>query len=222
VKVCHHIEWVRLLYAFPAHVTDDLIDTIAREEKICKYIDIPLQHISDHLLSSMNRNITTQQTKELMEKFRTRIPSGSLRTTFIVGLPTETEEDFSELLAFVSKTRFEKLGTFVYSREEGTAAYAMPMQVPETVKKKRLKEIMGLQQEISREIQQGFVGRELKVLVDEIQNAHSGVYLGRSEYDAPEVDGIVYVHSKRRLRPGEFVQVRIKDAYEYDLSGDVV
>ncbi|HLF17348.1 MAG TPA: 30S ribosomal protein S12 methylthiotransferase RimO [Candidatus Omnitrophota bacterium] len=219
---CHSIEWIRLLYAFPAHVTDELIEVMAGEEKICKYIDIPLQHISDHLLLSMNRNITTQQTKELMRKFHDKIPAGSLRTTFIVGLPGEGEEDFKELTDFVKQTRFEKLGVFIYSREEGTAAYGMPDQVPNRIKKQRLDELMRVQQDISRDIQASYVGRTLKVLIDEVQHQTKGIYLGRSEYDAPDVDGIVYVHSSRKLKPGDFVSVQINDAYEYDLSGEVI
>jgi len=220
--VCKNIEWIRLLYAFPAHVTDELIDVMANEEKICKYIDIPLQHVSDHLLLSMNRNITTEGTFDLMRKFRTKIPTGNMRTTFIVGMPGETEEDFAELLRFVQQTRFEKMGAFIYSREEGTAAYTMPGQVSKPTKKKRLDRLMKLQQEISRDVQDTMVGRTLKVLIDEPQQNEKGVYLGRSQYDAPEVDGVVYVHSPKPLKNGQFVDVKITEAYEYDLSGETV
>ena len=222
VAVTKNIQWIRLLYTFPAHVTDELIDVIAEEDKICNYIDMPIQHISDHLLASMNRSITTQETYDLIKKIKTRIPKGSIRTTFIVGMPGETEEDFNELVQFVRETHFERVGVFVYSQEEGTPAFDMPDQVPELVKKKRLNTLMAAQQEISKNAQQEFIGQTLKVLIDEQQEGEQGVYLGRSEFDAPEVDGIVYVHSKEKLSSGDFVTVKITDAYEYDLVGEIV
>lgn len=221
VAVTRNIQWVRLLYSFPAHVTDELIDVMAREPKICHYIDMPLQHISDHLLHSMNRGITTQGTKELIRRLRERIPDGFLRTTFIVGMPGETEDDFQELLDFVRKERFERVGVFVYSREEGTSAYDMPGQVPAATRKKRMDLLMREQQEISRQVQQAFVGRTLRVLIEEKQANEAHLYLGRSAYDAPEVDGVVYVRSEKNLKPGDFVDVKITDAYEYDLEGVV-
>lgn len=222
VKVTKNIQWIRLLYAFPAHVTDELIDVIAAEEKICNYIDIPLQHVSDHILSAMNRNITTQGTHELMQKFKDRIPDGSLRTTFIVGLPGETEQDFDELVSFVKATRFEKMGAFVYSKEEQTPAFDMPGQVEDVTKRERMNILMELQKDISQDIQQSYIGRTLKVLIDEAQQGEECMYIGRSEYDAPDVDGVVYVHSATPLNPGDFVDVKILDAYEYDLTGDVI
>jgi ribosomal protein S12 methylthiotransferase len=222
VKVTKNIEWIRLLYAFPAHVTQELVDVIAEEDKICKYIDMPLQHVSDHILKSQNRNITTQGTKDLLNSIRTKMPSASVRTTFIVGLPGEKNEDFAELTDFVEKSQFEKLGVFVYSKEEGTQAFNMTEQVPDSTKRKRMSTLMNLQKEISQNLQQKFVGRTLKVLIDEAQPADPLVYLGRSEYDAPEVDGVVFVHSENKLVPGQFVNVKITDAYEYDLAGDVV
>ncbi|MCA9393237.1 MAG: 30S ribosomal protein S12 methylthiotransferase RimO [Candidatus Omnitrophica bacterium] len=222
VKVTNNIRWIRLLYAFPAHVTDELIDVIAQEDKICKYIDIPLQHISDHILRDMNRNISTQGTIDLMRKFKTKIPEGSLRTTFILGLPGESDADFDELKEFVRATRFEKMGTFLYSREDNTPAAAMSNQVPDKVKKERMDELMSIQQEISEELQAAYVGRTLEVLIDEQQQNEEGLYLGRSQYDAPEVDGLVYVQSTRPLRAGEFVQVKILDALAYDLVGEAL
>lgn len=221
VVVTKNIQWIRLLYTFPAHVTDELIDVIASEEKICNYIDMPIQHISDNLLLSMNRGITKQGTYDLIDKIKTKIPQGSLRTTFIVGMPGETEENFNELVQFVRDTQFEKVGVFVYSQEEGTSAYDMPNQVSESLKKKRLNILMTVQQDISKEVQRKFIGKALKVLIDEQQKGESNVYLGRSEYDAPEVDGVVYVHSKKDLMPGDFVLVKITDAYEYDLVGEI-
>ncbi|MCC6758187.1 MAG: 30S ribosomal protein S12 methylthiotransferase RimO [Candidatus Omnitrophica bacterium] len=222
VKVAENIQWIRLLYAFPAHVTDELIEVMAAEPKICKYIDMPLQHISDNLLLSMNRGITTAQTKALINKMRKRMPTASLRTTFIVGMPGETEENFQELREYMLETRFEKMGVFVYSREEKTAAYDMPGQVAETVKKKRMNTLMKDQQSISHDVQQGFVGRTLKVLIDEKEEGSNDIYIGRSEYDAPDVDGSVYVNSKRVLKPGDFVSVKITDALEYDLVGELL
>ncbi len=221
VKVIKNIEWIRLLYAFPSHVTDELIDVIAQEPKICKYIDMPLQHISDHILLEQNRNITTQQTFELIQKIRRAMPQGFVRTTFITGLPGETDVDFEQLRNFVKESRFERVGVFVYSKEEGTLAAGMKQQVPEKIKKSRLDSLMQDQQTISSEIQQSFVGRTLKVLIEEKEKDSSETYIGRSEYDAPDVDGVVYVRSKKPLKAGDFVQVMITDAYEYDLAGIV-
>lgn len=214
-----NIQWIRLLYTFPAHVTDDLIETIAGEDKICKYIDIPLQHISDKLLLSMNRSITAQQTKDLIQKIRVRIPEVYVRTTFIVGLPGETQDDFEELMQFIREAQFERVGAFVYSREEGTPAYAMPGQVPEEIKKRRLDALMALQREISKSLQKRFIGRTLPVMIEEKESGTADVYWGRTPFDAPEVDGAVYVHSHRPLKPGEMVPVTIQDTYEYDLVG---
>ncbi len=222
VKVTKNIQWIRLLYAFPAHVTDELIDVIAAEKKICSYIDIPLQHVSDHILLEQNRNITTKQTYELIEKMRSKISNGFVRTTYIVGMPGETEEDFQELREFNKKMRFERLGVFVYSKEEGTAAAKMSGHVPEKIKKERLDILMRDQQEISKEIQQSFVGRRLKVLIEEKEKNSKDTFIGRSEYDAPDVDGLVYVRSSKVLKPGDFIDVDITDAYEYDLAGVAV
>jgi len=219
VKVIKNIEWIRLLYAFPSHVTDELIQTIAQEPKVCKYIDMPLQHISDHILLEQNRNITTQQTVELIQKIRRAMPQGFVRTTFITGLPGETDADFEQLKSFVKASRFERVGVFVYSKEEGTLAAGMKSQVSEKTKKARLDALMKDQQTISSEIQLSFVGRTLKVLIEEQEKDSLETYIGRSEYDAPDVDGVVYVRSKKALKAGDFVQVMITDAYEYDLAG---
>jgi len=201
-------------------VTDELIDVIAKEEKICNYIDMPIQHISDNVLDSMNRGITKQGTIDLVNKIKAKIPQGSLRTTFIVGMPGETEENFNELIQFVKDVKFEKVGVFVYSREEGTPAYDMADQVPEPVKKKRLNHLMDIQQDISKENQKRYIGKRLKVLIDEKQKGEADIYLGRSEFDAPDVDGFVYVHSQNELKSGDFLTVEITDSLEYDLIGD--
>ena len=225
-----NIEWIRLLYAFPSHMTDELIDVMAREPRICKYIDMPLQHISDHILLEQNRNITTRQTVELVQKIRRAMPQVFLRTTFITGLPGETPEDFEQLRLFVKDFRFERVGVFLYSKEEGTKAAEMTAQVPERTKKTRLDTLMKDQQAVASQIQQSFVGRTLKVLIEEREkgpapakkaNEGATTYIGRSEYDAPDVDGVVYVHSKTPLKAGDFAMVRITDAYEYDLAGVV-
>ncbi len=218
VKVTNNVGWIRLLYAFPAHVTDELIDVIAKHKQICSYIDIPLQHISDHILLKQNRNITTQQTIDLIRKFRKTIPDVFLRTTYIVGMPGETDRDFNELREFNKEMRFERLGVFVYSKEEDTKAALMPNQVPEKVKKERLDILMNDQKEISAQVQKSFIGRTLKVLIEE-KEKNSDTFIGRSEYDAPDVDGLVYVHSSKGLKPGDFVDVQITDSYEYDLVG---
>ena len=226
VKVCKNIEWIRLLYAFPSHVTDELISVMAQEPKICKYMDMPLQHISDHILLEQNRNITTGQTVELIQKIRKAMPQGFMRTTFITGLPGETQEDFEQMRTFVRAFRFERVGVFVYSKEEGTLAAGMKGQVPERIKKARLDTLMQDQQTISAEIQRSLVGRTLKVLIEEEEKTSGGdtsqrTYIGRSEYDAPDVDGAVYVRSKAPFQVGNFAQVMITDAYEYDLAGVV-
>jgi len=219
VKVCKNIEWIRLLYAFPSHVTDELIEVMATEPKICKYIDMPLQHISDHILKEQNRNITTKGTIDLIKKMRRAMPQSFLRTTFITGLPGETQEDFEEMNTFIKDSRFERVGVFVYSKEEGTLAAKMEGQVPEKTKKARLDVLMKEQQAISTQIQQSFVGRRLKVLIEEKEKDSTNTYIGRSEYDAPDVDGVVYVRSDKELKIGDFVHVTISDAYEYDLAG---
>ena len=222
VPVCKNIQWIRLLYAFPAHMTDELIEVMAQEPKVCKYIDMPLQHISDHILKTQNRNITTEKTYSLIHKIRKAMPQAFLRTTYIVGLPGESVTDFNELRAFNQEMRFERVGVFVYSKEEDTAAALMAGQVSGKVKKERMDAIMQDQQVISREVQQQFVGRRLKVLIEEKEKGPNGSYIGRSEYDAPEVDGVVYVRSTKALNTGDFVYVDITDAYEYDLSGVAV
>ncbi len=223
-KLCakiEKVEWIRLLYTYPSHITDSLIDTIANEPKICKYIDVPLQHINDTILKKMNRNMPRREIEALISKLRKNIPGVGLRTTFIVGFPGETEEQFKELLDFVKAVRFERLGVFPYSREEGTPAYDLPWQLPDKVKRARVDAIMKVQQEISAENNQAMVGRTIKVMIDEPADKETGSYFGRSEYDAPEVDCGVLVNSARTLRPGDFVDVKIKNAFEYDIEGDV-
>jgi ribosomal protein S12 methylthiotransferase len=212
---CAH--WIRLLYTHPRHFTDELIDTIAEEHSICKYIDLPIQHISDKILSGMNRRINARQIESLIKKIRDRIPDVALRTSVIVGFPGETERDFNELLIFLRHTQFERLGAFIYSREEGTPAYNFKNQIATETKNKRLDKLMRLQQEVSKGVNKSFLGKTLEVLVE--ARSEKGIYTARTQYDAPEVDGTVFIHSKKSLRPGQFVDIEITDTLEYDLVG---
>ncbi len=215
------IEWIRLHYAYPAAFPDDVIRTMAEEPKICKYLDIPFQHISDAQLASMRRRHTRAEAYALVERLRAAIPDLALRTTLLVGYPGETEEDFGELLDFVRTVRFERLGVFPYSEEEGTySAKQLRDDVPEALKQQRVERIMALQQEISLENNRRRVGRTERVLVDSRQ---SGYYIGRTQYDSPEVDQEILIPAeKKRLMRGRFYDVRIVSAADYDLYGEVV
>ncbi|MDD5492718.1 MAG: 30S ribosomal protein S12 methylthiotransferase RimO, partial [bacterium] len=213
------LRWLRLLYAHPAHLDREIIQLMAREKKICQYIDLPLQHINDTILRQMNRRVTRRHIEKLIAEIRKTIPGAALRTTFIVGFPGETEKQFQELYDFVKSTRFDRLGVFAYSREKGTRAADMIGQIPERVKQRRLKKIMLLQQKIAWENNQRLVGRELTVLIEGLDQ--KGRYLGRSQYDAPEIDNQVLVCSAVKLRPGTFVQVKITKALPYDLIGEI-
>lgn len=211
------IEWIRLLYTYPDEFSDELIDTIAKEEKICKYLDIPIQHASNAILKKMARRSSKEKILKLIEKLRTCIPDIVIRTSLIVGFPGETEEDFNELYDFVSRVKFNRLGVFTYSREEDTPAFDMPDQVDEAVKQERLEKIMLLQKEISRQYNKQLVGSMIKVLIEGISE---GEYFGRSYMDAPEIDGRVYFKSNKSLIPGDFCHVAVRKTYEYDLVGE--
>ncbi len=215
------IRWIRLHYAYPRDFPDDLVDVIAREEKIAKYLDMPLQHSSDRLLRSMKRGRDSRFLRSLLARIRERVPGIALRTSLIVGLPGETEEDFRDLLAFVEEQRFERLGVFTYSREEGTAAAEMAGQVPEPVKRRRRDRVMEVQQAIAREHQRSFVGRRIEVLVDGASEETEHLLAGRHSQQAPEIDGLTYVNDGTAF-PGEMVTVEITDSSEYDLVGRVV
>ncbi|MFC1703700.1 30S ribosomal protein S12 methylthiotransferase RimO [Candidatus Omnitrophota bacterium] len=216
IKTTKKISWIRLLYMHPSHITKDLIELIAKEKKMCKYIDLPLQHINDTILKRMNRKVTKVEVVKLITLVRKAIPGVVLRTSFIVGFPGETEAAFKELLNFMKEVKFERLGAFMYSREEDTPAYSFKNQIPEKIKKQRYEALMLCQQEIATEINRQFLKKELEILIDE-KGQGGGVYLGRTQCDAPEVDGIVYVRSKKRLKPGDFVRGKIVDTHEYDL-----
>ena len=213
------VEWIRVLYTHPAHYTDEFISIVKTGPKICKYLDIPVQHINDKILKRMNRHVTKKDIVALIEKIRKNIPFVALRTSVIVGFPGETEKDFNELLGFLKETRFERLGAFVYSKEEGSKASKFKGQTPEEVKNERFNEVMKCQQQISASINRSFLGKNLKVLLDE--KTERNKYFGRTEFDAPEVDGGVYVTGKN-LKVGEFYKVRITDTLEYDLVGEAV
>ena len=215
------VKWVRLLYTYPSTLTDEILQAIAKSKQVCRYIDVPLQHISDKILKAMLRGGTKLQAVELIRKIRAMIPEVVIRTSFIVGFPGETEEDFEELLAFMRETKFERLGIFKYSQEEGSAAAVLPDQIPEKIKEARYHRAMQLQQEIAREVNRRFVGREFRVLV-ETQDANDPErWTGRSAMDAPEVDGSVLIKTKKILTAGKFYTVKITDAQDYDLVGQI-
>ncbi|MDD5408557.1 MAG: MiaB/RimO family radical SAM methylthiotransferase [Candidatus Omnitrophica bacterium] len=212
------IGWIRLLYLNPERVSDELLELIRANEQVCKYIDLPIQHINNRILKLMNRLITKKEIVSLIDKIRKVIPGVCLRTSLIVGFPSETDKEFEELLDFVKEIQFERLGAFIYSREEDTAAYGFKGQITQELKQKRFDIIMAAQQAISAEVNARFLGRSMRVLIEEEQD---GAYIGRSQLDAPEVDGLVYVNSKRSLKAGEFAEVKITDTLEYDLAGEV-
>ena len=215
------IEWIRLHYAYPAAFPEDVIEVMAREPKICKYLDIPFQHISDNMLSAMKRRHTKAEAMELIKRLRTQIPDIALRTTLLVGYPGETAEDVAELEAFVREVRFERLGVFPYSEEEGTySAENLKDDVPEEEKQRRADRIMLIQEQIALEHNLARVGRTMRVMVDSRQGDY---YVGRSEYDSPEVDQEILIPADlRQLRRGKFYDVRITDAEGYDLYGEVI
>ncbi len=215
------LEWLRLLYAYPSCINTDLIEAMRKSKHLCHYLDMPLQHASDNMLLSMRRGITKRRTTDLIKQFRDRVPDLSIRTTFIVGFPGETEKDFQELMEFMTLMKFERLGIFTYSREEGSHAGSLPNQVPEKIKRRRFEEAMALQQEISRENNKKWLGKTLQVLVEEQAENRDGLWIGRSYMDAPEVDGNVLVKSKAPLKIGDFYPVTIKSTQEYDLVGEV-
>lgn len=213
------IEWIRLMYSYPDEFNDELVKTIAEEDKVCKYLDIPIQHASNGLLKKMQRRSSKEKILELIAKLRTSMPDITLRTSLIVGFPGETESDFKELYDFVSEVKFNRLGVFTYSREEDTPAYDMPDQIDEEVKHKRMEKIMLLQKEISLENNRKLVGKTIKVLIEGLSE---GEYFGRSFMDAPEIDGNVYFKSDGNLIPGDFCHVSVTEAFEYDLVGEII
>jgi ribosomal protein S12 methylthiotransferase len=214
------IEWIRLHYAFPTGFPMDVLEVMKREPKVCNYIDIPLQHISDDLLKSMRRGTTHEKTTKLLQDFRKRVPEMTVRTTLIVGYPGETEEHFQELKEWVREMRFERLGCFTYSHEENTHAYNLEDNVPQEVKQDRANQIMELQSQISWELNQQKIGKTFKVIIDRKEGNY---FIGRTEFDSPDVDNEVLIDAtKTYLKTGEFYDVKIYEAEDFDLYGEAV
>ncbi len=213
------IEWIRLQYAYPAGFPMEILQTMAERDNICKYLDMPLQSGSDAMLKHMRRGITREKTEQLITDIREKVPGIALRTTLISGYPGETDADFEETYSFVERMRFDRLGIFNYSHEENTHAYLVQDDVPEEVKQERSDEIMALQQGISEELNQTKIGQTFKVMVD---RKESGFFIGRTEHDSPEVDNEVLIPAEQYARQGDFVQVKINKAEEFDLYGDIV
>lgn len=212
------IRWIRLMYCYEDRITDELIQVMAQEEKVCNYIDIPIQHASDKILKSMNRRSTKASIQNTIERLRKAIPDIHIRTTLITGFPGEGQEEFEELIDFVETQKFERLGVFTYSKEEGTPAAKMKNQVREDVKKRRKDILMTKQMEIALSSNEDKIGKVLEVLVEEIDD-EDGSYIGRSRYDAPEIDNSVLFSADSTCMPGDIVTVKITDAFDYDLVG---
>ncbi|MFW5633218.1 MAG: radical SAM protein, partial [Acetivibrio ethanolgignens] len=215
------LEWIRLLYCYPEEITDELIQVIREENKICNYLDMPIQHCADSILKRMGRRTSKAELVEIVTRLRREIPDICLRTTLITGFPGETEEDHKELLDFVDAMEFDRLGVFTYSPEENTAAAKMENQIDEKVKCRRQQELMELQQEIAFEKAEDSEGRRLMVMI-EGSLPEDGVYIGRTYKDAPKVDGYIFVNSERELLSGELVPVYVTDAKDYDLIGELI
>ena len=215
------IYWIRILYCYPEEITDELIQVMKEEPKICHYLDLPIQHASDRILKKMGRRTSKAQLVEIIEKLRSEIPDITLRTTLITGFPGETEDDHEELMDFVDQMEFERLGVFTYSPEEDTAAARMPDQIEEEVKEDRQAELMELQQDIVFEQAEDMIGRELLVMI-EGKVADENAYVGRTYRDAPNVDGFIFVNTDVELMSGDFARVKVTGAMEYDLIGELV
>ena len=215
------VEWIRLHYAYPTHFPEDLFRVMRENDNVCKYMDIALQHISDNMLTRMRRHVSKSETYDLIEKFRREVPGIHIRTTLMVGFPGETEEDFEELKEFVQKARFDRMGAFAYSEEEGTyAAQTYEDSIPHEVKQARLDELMALQQEISAELSGAKIGQEFKIIIDRKEGDY---YIGRTQFDSPEVDPEVLIKADgKRLFSGRFYRVRITNADDFDLFGEII
>jgi ribosomal protein S12 methylthiotransferase len=213
------LEWIRLHYAYPSRFPLEILDVIRERDNICNYLDMPLQHASDNMLKAMRRQITRSEMTDLIRTIREKVPGICLRTTLIAGFPGETERDVEELKEFLQEHRFDRVGIFTYSHEEGTSGYELSDDVPAEEKQRRAEEIMEVQQEISFEKNQEKLGKVFKTLIDKKE---AGRYLGRTEFDSVEVDNEVIIHSEEKLPIGEFVNVTITKAYDYDLEGVVV
>ncbi|HEY4147561.1 MAG TPA: 30S ribosomal protein S12 methylthiotransferase RimO [Chitinophagaceae bacterium] len=213
------LEWIRLHYAYPSKFPLEILDVMRQRDNICNYLDMPLQHASDPMLKAMHRNITKAEMEDLLQAIREKVPGICLRTTLIAGFPGETPGDVEDLKQFLVQQRFDRVGIFPYSHEEGTSAHELPDSIPSAEKERRAQEIMEVQQEISYEKNQEKIGNTYKVIIDKKE---AGRYLGRTEFDSVEVDNEVVIHSDKKLPVGEFVQVKITKAYDYDIEGEVV
>jgi ribosomal protein S12 methylthiotransferase len=213
------LEWIRLHYAYPSKFPLEILDVMRERDNICKYLDMPLQHASNNMLDAMRRNITREEMTELIKQIREKVPGICLRTTLIAGFPGETEADVEELKEFLLEHRFDRVGIFNYSHEENTSAYDLADDVPADTKAARAEAIMEVQQQISFEKNQEKIGKVFKVIIDKKE---AGRFLGRTEFDSVEVDNEVVIHSAKKLTIGDFVQVKITKAYDYDIEGEVV
>ena len=216
------LKWVRILYCYPKFFTDDLIDVIAKEEKICKYVDLPLQHAHNAVLKHMNRPDTSEDVEILLKKIRERIPNVTIRSTFIVGFPGETDSQYQTLRNFVEQQHFDKVGVFTYSREEDTPAYDMPNQISEDIMQERYHDLMSLQCKISEEMNQALEGQIIDVLIEGRDEEQESVAYGRSYREAPEVDGQIYVECDTDSKPGDMIKVRIVQGFTYDVVGEKI
>lgn len=212
-------KWIRFLYAYPEMITDELIDVVANNEKICNYFDIPIQHVSDTVLKRMGRKSNGASIREVIKKIRNKIPNVVIRTSLIVGFPGEKESDFDELYSFVKETKFERLGVFKYSKEEGTPAVKLKEQIPEERKEERYDQIMSLQQEVSAENNQKIIGQKLECIIDGLTD-DGEMYVTRSYRDVPDTDGFVFVNKEKEHKVGDFIECIVKEAYEYDLIAE--
>jgi len=213
------LEWIRLHYAYPSKFPLEILDVMRERENICNYLDMPLQHAANNMLKAMKRQITREEMEELIVAVREKVPGICLRTTLIAGFPGEAEDDVEELKLFLQKQRFDRVGIFTYSHEEGTSAYDLKDDVPADEKERRAQEIMEVQQDISYELNQQKIGKAFKTIIDKKE---AGRYLGRTEFDSVEVDNEVVIHSSKKLPIGDFVNVKITKAYDYDLEGEIV
>ena len=215
------IQWIRILYCYPEEITDELIQVMKEEKKVCHYLDLPIQHASDSILKRMGRRTTKQELKDIIGKLRREIPDICLRTTLITGFPGETEEQHEELAEFVDEMEFDRLGVFTYSPEEGTPAASMPDQIDEEIKEERQAELMELQQEIAFDNAEGMVGREVLVMI-EGKVADENAYVGRTYRDAPNVDGLIFINTDEELLSGDFARLNVTGALDYDLIGELL
>lgn len=214
------LKWIRVLYLYPDHFTDELIEEFKNNDKLVNYVDMPLQHISDDVLKRMNRKTSKEHIIKTLKNLRKSVPDIVIRTTFIVGFPGESDDDFNQLVDFIEDIKFDKLGVFEYSKEEGTRAASLDEQIPDSIKEERKNEIMAIQSEISAEILSKKIGKRLEVLIEEEVDEEN--YVGRTYMDSPEIDGVTYVHSAKNLEIGSFVKVDVVDSLDYDLVGEII